>query len=180
MLDLKIVCKDEKIRGRNMIDLKIVCKDEKYLPTYANSTDACMDLKVVVEQITKESKNCEVEIENLEKLCFIKPNETVVLGTGIQVAIPEDYVMLVFPRSSTGFKLHCMLSNTTGIIDTGYRDEIKISLTNFGKETVCLKDAQRVAQFMIIPRPKINLVKTQDDEEFRQGDRLGGIGSSGK
>ena len=88
--------------------------------------------------------------------------------------------MLIFPRSSTGFKLHCMLTNTTGIIDAGYRDEVKLAVTNFGTETVCLKDAQRIAQFMIIPRPYVNLNLVNDDNDFREGDRCGGVGSTGE
>ena len=142
----------------------IVCEDKKYLPTYANETDACMDLKIKLE-----NPNC----------YFLKPNEVASFSTGIKASVPEDYMMLIFPRSSTGFKLHCILANTTGIIDAGYRDEIKLSLYNFGKETVCLQDAQRVAQFVIIPRPKLELNLVQDDESFRQGDRGGGIGSTG-
>ncbi len=147
------------------INLKIVCEDEKYLPTYANETDACMDLKIKIP----------------EPSCyFLRPNEIAAFSTGIKVSIPEDYMMLIFPRSSTGFKLHCMLTNTTGIIDAGYRDEVKLSLLNFGEETICLNDAQRVAQFVVIPRPKIELELVQDDEQFRTGDRGGGIGSSGQ
>ena len=87
--------------------------------------------------------------------------------------------MLVFPRSSTGIKLNCMLSNTTGVIDAGYRDEIHLAVTNFGKTTVCLKDAQRIAQFLVIERPKIKLIEVEDNEAFREGDRGGGIGSTG-
>lgn len=142
----------------------IVCDDKKYIPQYANETDACMDLKIKLE-----NPNC----------YFLKPNETAVFSTGIKASVPEDYVMLIFPRSSTGFKLHCILANTTGIIDAGYRDEIKLSLHNYGTETICLQDAQRVAQFIIIPRPKLELNIVQDDEVFRQGDRGGGIGSTG-
>ena len=150
--------------------LKIVCDDEKYLPTYANDTDACMDLKV---KIDKDNEN------NDERVAFVMPKETKVFGTGVKVSIPLEHVMLIFPRSSTGIKLHCMLSNTTGVIDSGYRDEIRMAVTNFGNETVCLQDGQRLAQFMIIPRPKIELEIVPDNEEFRQGDRLGGIGSTG-
>ena len=150
--------------------LKIVCEDEKYLPTYANDTDACMDLKVKIED---DNEN------NDERVAFVMPKETKVFGTGIKVSIPLEHVMLIFPRSSTGIKLHCMLSNTTGVIDSGYRDEIRMAVTNFGNETVCLQDGQRLAQFMIIPRPKIELEIVPDNEEFRQGDRLGGIGSTG-
>ena len=150
--------------------LKMVVEDEKYKPTYANDTDACMDLKVKIDE---DNEN------NDERVAFVMPKETKVFGTGVKVSIPLEHVMLIFPRSSTGIKLHCMLSNTTGVIDSGYRDEIRMAVTNFGNETVCLQDGQRLAQFMIIPRPKIELEIVPDNEEFRQGDRLGGIGSTG-
>ena len=156
------------------LNLKIVCEDDKYMPTYANKTDACMDLKISIKSEIIENKTL-----NNEKCYFLKPNETKVFGTGVKVSIPENHVMLVYPRSSTGIKLQCMLTNTTGVIDTGYRDEIKLALTNFGKETICLRDGQRIAQFMIIKRPIIELKRVNDDEEFRNGDRGGGIGSTG-
>lgn len=159
----------------NNMELKIVCEDEKYMPTYANNTDACMDLKIKTKQ-TVEVDGHDANIDTY----FLSPQETKVFSTGIKVSIPQDHVMMIFPRSSTGFKLQCMLSNTTGIIDAGYRDEIKLALTNFGKETVCLKDGQRIAQFVVIPRPKVALVPVEDNEDFRNGDRGGGIGSTGK
>lgn len=146
--------------------LKIVCENEKYLPQYANDTDACMDLKV--------------KIDPMSSGYILAPKESKVFSTGIQVAIPEGYVMLVFPRSSTGFRLNCMLGNTTGVIDTGYRDEIMLSLYNYGDKAVTLEDGQRIAQFMIIPRPTLELIQVEDNEEFRKGDRGGGIGSTGK
>jgi len=148
-----------------MIDVKIVCEDEKYMPRYANDTDACMDIKIKVQD---------------EQHGLIAPYTQKVFGTGIQIAVPEDYVMLIYPRSSTGFKLHCMLSNTTGVIDAGYRDEIKMALYNFGDSAIQLEDGQRIAQMILLGRPKINLVKTEDNKKFRSGDRQGGIGSTGK
>lgn len=144
--------------------IKIVCDDEKYLPTYANETDACMDLKVVVPN---------------EKF-ILAPKHSKVFRTGIKVQIPEGYVMMMYPRSSTGVKMKCQLMNGTGIIDAGYRDEIKIALYNFGDYSVEIEDGQRIGQFMIMPRPKLELEIVPDDEEFKQGNRGGGIGSSGK
>lgn len=149
-----------------MLDIKIVCEDEKYMPEYATEFDACMDLKVKIDSKAIWDYT-------------IQPSETKVFETGIQVNIPNDHVMLIYPRSSTGIKLHCMLANTTAVIDSGYRDEIKIAITNFGDKSIKLEDGQRVAQFMVIPRPKINLIQVQDDENFREGDRGGGIGSTG-
>lgn len=143
------------------IDIKIVCENEKYMPTYANDTDACMDLKIKGDRI-------------------IKPHSMIVAGTGLKVSVPNDHVMLIYPRSSTGIKLNCMLANTTGVIDAGYRGEIALALYNFGNDDIILSDGQRVAQFMIIPRPKLNLIQVADDDEFNNGNRGGGIGSTGK
>lgn len=171
-----------------MIDLKIVCEDEKYLPTYATSLDACMDLKLKIDNSKAEKLaafdfNDGYSTEHYQDTIdttHILPNEQLIFGTGIKVFIPENHVMLIFPRSSTGIKLQCMLSNLTGIIDSGYRDEIKVTLFNFGKYPIVLKDGQRIAQFMIIPRPQINLIEVEDNEEFRKNDRGGGVGSTGK
>lgn len=156
------------------IPLPIVCEDSKYMPQYANDTDACMDLKI------KVTKEIGVEKEPGVYATSIGPNESIVVSTGIKMKIPENYFVQIFPRSSTGFKLHCRLANTVGIIDTGYRDEIKLKIHNFGNESVLLEDGQRIAQFILLPRPKINLQVVEDNEEFQHGDRGGGIGSSGK
>lgn len=144
--------------------LDIVCSDKKYLPAYANDTDACMDLKIKLDDST----------------LVLDAGTSVVLSTGIKVKIPDGYFMQIFPRSSTGFKLNCMLANTVGIIDTGFRDEIKLKIHNFGNEPVTLEDGQRIAQFVLLPRPKLKLNVVEDNEEFRTGDRGGGFGSSGK
>ena len=87
---------------------------------------------------------------------------------------------MIFPRSSTGFKLSCMLANTTAIIDEGYRDEIKLKIFNYGNKEVILEDGQRIAQFVILPRPTLNLIQVVEDINFKEGDRGGGIGSTGK
>lgn len=180
----------EEITAHPTVQLKIVCEDKKYLPSYANETDACMDLKVKIDFGADEALRC-VKDENLQEYggvfsdthysMWIMPNEARTFNTGIKVVIPENYVMMIFPRSSTGFKLNCMLANTTGIIDSGYRDEILVKLYNYGDYPVNIKDGDRVAQFMIIPRPKINLIRVLDnDDDFLKGDRGGGIGSTGK
>lgn len=164
-----------------MIDVKIVCKDKKYMPEYATEFDGCMDLKIVIknENLRNPRWFDNMNLPDTETTTFLFPNEKIILDTGVQLAIPNDYVMLMYPRSSTGIKLNCMLCNTTGVIDSGYRDSIKLALYNYGNTPIELKDGQRVGQFMIIPRPKINLILTQDNEEFRNGDRGGGIGSTG-
>lgn len=155
-----------------MLDVKMVCNEEQYRPTYAHPTDACMDLKIKIE--------CDENGGNQERITFIQPGKMKVFKTGLQVAIPKGFAMLVFPRSSTGFKFTCMLINNVAVIDEDFRDEIQLGIINLGDTSICFKDAQRVAQFMIIPKSYINPIWVQDDEEFRKCDRGGGIGSTGE
>ena len=154
--------------------------DEKYRPQYANETDACMDLKAKIEENIVYRSNSEIDMQKTTyNSIFIKPGETVKVHSGVQVAIPEGYVMKMYVRSSTGIKKNLILENGTGIIDAGYRDEIIMALHNIGKEPVEIFDGDRVCQFIILPYPKIEPEYVEDNEDFRQGDRGGGIGSTG-
>ena len=175
-----------KINGckcKNNISVKMVV-EEKYKPEYANSTDYCMDLKVKIHNEKPNqydfivNNNTMLVMEDENTTCLL-PNESKVFHTGLKVAIPEGYGMFILPRSSTGFKLNCQLANTVGMIDAGYRDEILIKIHNFGTEPVTLTDGQRVCQIFILPRYTINPQIVEDNEEFRTGDRKGGIGSTG-
>ena len=149
--------------------------DEKYRPQYANETDACMDLKAKIEENIVYRSNSEIDMQKTTyNSIFIKPGETVKVHSGVQVAIPEGYVMKVYVRSSTGIKKNLVLANGTGIIDAGYRDEIIMALHNIGKEPVEIFDGDRVCQFIILPYPKIEPEYVEDNEDFRQGDRGGG------
>ena len=150
--------------------------EEKYRPQYANDTDACMDLKAKIEENIVYRSNGEITIFNR---IFIQPGETVKVHSGVRAAIPEGYVMKMYVRSSTGIKKNLVLANGTGIIDAGYRDEIIMALHNIGSEPVMINDGDRICQFIILPFPKIEPEFVSDDENFRQGDRGGGIGSTG-
>lgn len=142
------------------MQVNVVVRDE-FKPVYANETDACMDLKSTQDVV-------------------IKPGEVCIIDSGVQIAVPEDYVLLMYVRSSTGIKKHLMLANGTGVVDTGFRESIKMALYNFGKEEQEIKIGDRICQFLILPRPKLELNQVEDNEEFRNGDRGGGIGSTGK
>lgn len=156
--------------------LKIVAED-KYLPQYANDTDACMDLKACLRGVP-DAMYVNDGIQYIAQT-EIQPGEIKKIGTGVQVAIPEGYVMKMYVRSSTGIKKNLCLANGTGIIDAGYRDEIIMALHNFGKDIVKIEDGDRLCQFIILPYPKLELEQVPDDENFRNGDRGGGIGSTG-
>ena len=179
--------------NNNKIKIKIVAED-KYMPKYANETDACLDLKAKIQNervykptsilVRHEGGPLTSATEEDAELSHptwevINPGETKVIHSGVQVAIPEGYVMKMYVRSSTGIKKHLCLANGTGIIDSGYRDEIKMALHNFGNELATIEDGDRICQFIILPFPKIELERTKDNDEFRNGDRGGGIGSTG-
>lgn len=71
--------------------------------------------------------------------------------TGVHVAVPRGHVGMVFVRSSTGIKKHLVLSNGTGIVDSGYRGPIKISLHNTGDTTQHIQAGDYIAQLVVVP-----------------------------
>jgi dUTP pyrophosphatase len=93
---------------------------------------------------------------------------------GFQMEIPEGYFGLLAPRSSiSNFDL--MMKGSVGIIDSGYRGEVKFRAKSFGENIYKVGD--RVCQLIILPLPMVELV---DSEELDSAnDRLGGFGSTG-
>ena len=98
-------------------------------------------------------------------------------GTGLAMEIPEGYVGLIFPRSSISKTDH-YLRNSVGVVDSGYRGEIKIRMSTPLLGGVEYKEGDRVAQLIIMKLPWVNL---QEVEELSDTDRgEGGFGSTGK
>lgn len=103
----------------------------------------------------------------------------VVYGTGIAVEIPEGMVGLVFPRSSVrNFPL--IMSNSVGVIDSGYRGEVMVTFNLTSKEwfTDLYKVGDRIAQLIIMPVPLIEYMIVDELSETERG--TGGHGSTGK
>lgn len=98
--------------------------------------------------------------------------------TGVRVAVPRGHVGMVFVRSSTGIKKHLVLSNGTGIIDSGYRGSIKISLHNTGNETQHITAGDYIAQLVTVPIAANNIAEVRELSDSERG--TNGIGSSGK
>lgn len=161
------------------ISPKFVVEDEKYKPNYANDTDYCMDVKVKIKKRNVWNTETFEFTETDSDYDIIAPNDCKTFGTGLKASIPKGWGLFIAPRSSTGFKLKCELANTLGIIDSGYRDEIKMCIHNFGTEPVMLEDGQRICQMYMQPRYKMTPEYVEDNDAFREGDRGGGIGSTG-
>ena len=131
------------------------------LPSYKTSGSSGMDLMACVDEpIT------------------IKPNESMLIPTGIAIAIPEDTEVQISPRSGLATKSRISVLNTPGTIDSDYRGELKIILFNHGKDEFTVNDEDRVAQMVLMPILKVEIEETNELPETIRGS--GGFGSTGK
>jgi dUTP pyrophosphatase len=106
------------------------------------------------------------------------PGERAVVGTGLAVAIPEGYAGFVQPRSGLADRHGISIVNSPGLIDSGYRGEIKVILLNTDVSTPFVVDpGMRIAQLVVLPVPELELMETDELPATERGVR--GYGSSG-
>ena len=141
------------------IELPMKLEDGAQVPTYAHDTDACADL-YALEDVKLDPESYGNKIR-----------------TGVSIQLPEGWLAMIFPRSSIGAKTTLRLSNSVGIIDSGYRGELGVLFDNTSHGYVDIHKGDRVAQLLVMPsyRFKANVV-----DELTDSDRgTGGFGSSG-
>ena len=118
-------------------------------------------------------------LRNMQKLELDTLN--VEYHTGIAVEIPDGYVGLLFPRSSVS-KTDLVLANCVGVVDSGYRGEIRFRYKFARKEYFAnvrrFQEGERVGQLVIMPYPSIELEQVDNLSDTERGD--GGYGSTGK
>ena len=153
-----------------------VCREGAVIPSYAKDGDAGMDVCAAEEAL-------------------IKPGETIIIPTGIKLAIPDGYEIQVRPRSGISYKTPLRLSNSPGTIDSGYRDELGIIMTNTSesafndkiftidskgnsKGTYRIMRGDRIAQIVLQVVPKIQFTVV-DSVDGIGSNRGGGFGSTG-
>lgn len=137
-----------------------LCNKNAVLPTYAHETDGAMDVYAV---------------EDVE----LSPNKTSIIKTGLKVAIPEGYALLIQPRSGMSAKTGLRVANSPGLIDSGYRGEIGVILHNTDSNCeYTLSKGTRIAQMRLVEVPKIEWEECTDISKI-EGDRGGGFGSTG-
>lgn len=107
----------------------------------------------------------------------IKAGETVLVPTGIAVAIPKGYVGLIFARSGLGIKRGLAPANKVGVIDADYRGEIMVGLHNHTNSDQTIAPYERVAQMAIVPFLQVSYEESDDLDETIRG--TGGFGSTG-
>ncbi len=108
---------------------------------------------------------------------IIYPNETVLVPTGISVALPDGYEMQIRPRSGLAVKHGITVLNAPGTIDSDYRGEIKVPLINLGCREVVFKAGDRVAQGVLAPVSRAQFEPTNELPETERGAE--GFGSTG-
>jgi dUTP pyrophosphatase len=159
-------------------DVKVyleICRKDAIVPTYANEGDSGMDVYAAEDVL-------------------IEPGQTVIVPTGIKLAIPKGYEIQVRPRSGISYKTPLRISNSPGTIDSGYRDELGIIMTNTSeksdyslieikssgnkKGTYKINKGDRIAQIVLQVVPRINFVKVDSVKDIGS-DRGGGFGSTG-
>jgi dUTP pyrophosphatase len=101
-----------------------------------------------------------------------------VVGTGLAVAIPPGHAGLVVPRSGLAASAGISVVNAPGLVDSGYRGEVKVILLNTDREAMfTVEPGMRIAQLVIVPVPAVAFVETAALPESTRGS--GGFGSSG-
>jgi dUTP pyrophosphatase len=105
------------------------------------------------------------------------PGERAVVPTGLAVAIPEGYAGFVQPRSGLAAKYGIAVVNSPGLIDAGYRGEIRVVLLNTDRERPFRAEAgERIAQLVVLAVPAVELVELEELPASERGAR--GFGSS--
>lgn len=139
------------------MDLKIkkVRPDAK-LPRYSHPGDAGLDLFSSMDVVLKQK---EVEA----------------VPTGIKVAIPDGFVGLIWDKSGLSLK---GVHRLAGVIDSGYRGEVKVVMINLGDSPFVVDKGMKIAQMLVQPVTMVRVVEAADLEDTTRGE--GGFGSTGK
>ena len=131
------------------------------LPDYKTSGSSGMDL-----------------VAYIKNKITINPGKTVIIPTGIAVAIPKKYEIQIRPRSGLAAKKGITVLNTPGTIDADYRGEIKIILINLSTKSFVVKSGDRIAQMILCPVAKGRLKEVKNLPKTIRGKE--GFGSTGK
>jgi dUTP pyrophosphatase len=127
------------------------------LPTGAYPGDAGLDLASVEDAL-------------------LEPGERRVLGTGLAVAIPDGHAGFVQPRSGLAARHGISVVNSPGLIDAGYRGELRVVLLNTGREPFEIRSGDRIAQLVVLRLPELEVQEVDELPDSERAHR--GFGSS--
>ena len=128
------------------------------LPSYAREGDAGLDLRAAHD-------------------ATLEPGGRGLVGTGLAVAIPPGYAGLVLPRSGLALSQGVTVLNAPGLVDAGYRGELKVLLVNHGDKPMPVRRGDRIAQLVIQRVERAELIEVNELPTSERG--AGGFGSTG-
>ncbi len=110
---------------------------------------------------------------------ILEPGKRALIPTGLQMALPRGYEAQIRPRSGLAFRHGITMLNTPGTIDADYRGEVKVLAVNLGEEPYEIRHGDRIAQMVISPVTKAEVMSVNNlpDPDTHRGD--GGFGSTG-
>jgi len=114
---------------------------------------------------------------SVEGEMIVAPGETVAVPTGFAIAVPQGYEAQVRPRSGLAMKHSIGIMNSPGTIDSDYRGEVKILLTNFGREPFVIRRGDRIAQIVVAPVMQVDWAEVDRLSDTERGE--GGFGHTG-
>lgn len=141
------------------IELPIKLEEGAQVPTYAHDTDAAADLYAL-------------EDTNLNAHTYGNK-----IRTGVSIQLPEGWLALILPRSSMGTKTPFRLSNSVGLIDSGYRGELGVLYDNTSDIDSFIRKGDRIAQLLVMPSYRFQAKVVDSLEDSDRGE--GGFGSTG-
>lgn len=136
-----------------------LCRNGAVIPEYSHPLDGGMDITAPLEVI-------------------IPAGATRIVPCGFKVAVPEGWMLLVFPRSGLSAKSGLRIANSPGLIDAGYRDEVGVIIHNTGSEDYLVSAGARIAQLVLMPRFAVDFQQAASVADIGE-DRGGGFGHSG-
>ena len=129
---------------------------EARLPVYSHPGDAGLDLFSVVDDV-------------------LRAGEAKPIPTGIQMAIPEGYVGLIWDKSGISLQ---GVHRLAGVVDSGYRGEVRVVMANLGREPFVVRQGMKIAQLLIQPVQTVEVVEAEELDVTPRGE--GGFGSTGR
>ena len=141
------------------VPIKKLCPEAK-LPTYGSERAAGADLYAL-----------------LEAPLAVEPGQTVLVHTGVALALPVGTVGLIFARSGLATKRGLAPANKGGVIDADYRGEVMVALHNHSAQVATVEPYERIAQLAVVPYITAAFTQVEDLDETARG--TGGFGSTG-
>lgn len=141
--------------------IEVINQSKHPLPKYETTGSAGMDLHA-----------------NIDSEILLKPMDRALVKTGLFMALPEGYEAQIRPRSGLAYKKGLTVLNSPGTIDADYRGEIGVILINLSEKPYIIKDGERIAQMVIAPYTRAELINVEVLSSTERG--AGGFGSTGE